>query len=244
MIKLKQDTKEGLLVIFALIVMYLVFTFPMVFLEGQVESQQEQPTLEDTFVLTNGDEVIAYDSNRDGIIIIPVELSGIQIKGINKIKGDLTKVIIPEGIEKIGNEALKFLHLSEIILPNSLKYIGDEAFFNNDFSKIKLPEGIQYIGKSAFGYNEHLSIINIPSEIKVVKEKAFDFTNLSEKDKKFFKDCEIKEPIGFTKDVAVTTPKVMFHGFLLIVGIFILGYLKVNQEGDGDEDEDEDEDGE
>ena len=51
----------------------------------------------------------------------------------------LKSVIIPEGVETIGEAAFEFVELNEIILPKSLNEIGERAFEKKVI--IKAPKG-------------------------------------------------------------------------------------------------------
>lgn len=107
----------------------------------------------------------------------------------------LKKVTIGEGFEFLG--AQNFAHnnnsLEEVILPSTLKGIGFAAFQRNDYSyevggyfgknnpiKINLPESLEYIGQGAFQkVNLTNTKIDLPN-LKVLKDYAFQFSNISE----------------------------------------------------------------
>lgn len=111
-------------------------------------------------------------------------------RGFEKIN----KVILPEGITHIGDDAFNSCKISEIVLPStlvsigmyafantliqnidfpsSLKYIGRGAFDSCNLSDVVLPEGLEEIGISAF-YGCPLREIVIPSSVKEIGAYAF-----------------------------------------------------------------------
>lgn len=64
------------------------------------------------------------------------------------------KIVMPEGITKIGYQAFKDCYkLSSIIIPTSLTYIGEEAFYNcSKLRELTIPANVTNIDEDAF-YN-------------------------------------------------------------------------------------------
>ena len=75
-----------------------------------------------------------------------------------------TKVIIKEGITKIGNQSFrKSKNLKNIVLPETITKIGSYVFSESKFlEKIKIPESVANIGNAAFFGCENLEEVNIP----------------------------------------------------------------------------------
>lgn len=94
-------------------------------------------------------------------IIIPESLNGNPVLGIGdggwygifRNKG-LYSVVLPAGLEKIGNNAFADNSLAEVVLPSGLKSIGDKAFSSNDLKAIELPNSLVHIGQRAFAFND------------------------------------------------------------------------------------------
>ena len=61
-------------------------------------------------------------------------------------------VIVPEGIEIIGNWAfISFDKMNKIDLPNSLKEIGDYSFkFVDNLKELTIPDSVEKLGKAHF----------------------------------------------------------------------------------------------
>lgn len=90
----------------------------------------------------------------------------------------LEKVIIPEGVTTIGDEAFNSLDIpmsySEIKFPETLKSIEKDAFSNNDsVTKISLPDGLESIGTYAFAGNTSLVKVSIGDGITELSEGVF-----------------------------------------------------------------------
>ena len=95
------------------------------------------------------------------------------------IEPDCTTVIVPEGVEVIGESAFELLSydLEEVKFPTTLKRIEYQAFFAKNMKNIILPESLEYIGYQAFGslfsYNK-INSIHIGRNVKHIGEKAFE----------------------------------------------------------------------
>ena len=122
------------------------------------------------------------------------------IKSLNLAFSEYTKlekVILPEGIQKIGLDAFNgCINLQEINLPESIQIIEAGAFTGSSVRKIKLPENItqiydftfnccfslehilipetvESIGPAAFQYCTSLREITIPASVKIIQNSAF-----------------------------------------------------------------------
>lgn len=75
---------------------------------------------------------------------------------------NLTKVVIPEGVTAIGDEAFSGCgSLAEIRFPASLLSIGDDAFWGCDFTSVTLPASLTSLGSGVWQYNRNLAAINV-----------------------------------------------------------------------------------
>jgi hypothetical protein len=92
------------------------------------------------------------------------------------VLGDKTSVIIPEGIEVIGDKALtKKKNLQEITLPTTLRKIGRDAFCDCDALKtIVIPASVERISAYAFADCDSLKSVHFESLPKELNRKAFD----------------------------------------------------------------------
>lgn len=94
---------------------------------------------------------------------------------LKKYDGKDEKVIVPQGVTKIGKEAFCYCKsLTEVILPQGLISIGEGAFQGcENLSKIVLPQGVVDIGAEAFMYCDGLKEITLPQSVKAVRSGAF-----------------------------------------------------------------------
>lgn len=84
-----------------------------------------------------------------------------------------TTVTIPEGYDRVGNEAFANSSITNINFPKSLTLIGESAFYNcKNIASITLNEGLENIGKKAF-MDTHLTALNFPSTLKIIHDEAF-----------------------------------------------------------------------
>ena len=75
----------------------------------------------------------------------------------------LTSIIIPEGVQTIGNYAFANNKLTIIIIPSSVKYIGDYAFSNNPLLENIILKCNYFIpgGNNIFDTDKIISFINV-----------------------------------------------------------------------------------
>ena len=91
-------------------------------------------------------------------------------KVIGVADSSITEVIIPEGIETIGDYAFKGCwQLNTVKLPYSLKKIGFGAFVGTHLKEMAIPEGVEEIEEAAF-YDSGLSVVSLPSTLKILEE--------------------------------------------------------------------------
>lgn len=117
------------------------------------------------------------------------------------------KVILPEGLKKIGDKAFALVGNIELVLPSTLETIGSECFSYSSFRSLDmsncvslkelpekafekceylveviLPEGLKKIGNSAFEKCKRLEKVNIPSTVEYIGEKAFQYCAIEQID--------------------------------------------------------------
>ena len=86
----------------------------------------------------------------------------------------LSKVILPEGLKKIGKHAFDSSGLRHINLPDSLKEIGYAAFAGcTQLALGTLPANLRRIGTAAF-FNTAISTITIPKNVIHIGRRVFN----------------------------------------------------------------------
>ena len=92
---------------------------------------------------------------------------------LKKYTGTSLKVIIPDNIKIIDENAFKDSRLEEIIFNDSLEEINDYAFRNCNFKILNFPKSLKKIGKFAFSCNKNLKNIVLNEKLQIIDEYAF-----------------------------------------------------------------------
>ncbi len=87
--------------------------------------------------------------------------------------GNVTKVVLPEGMRSIGYGAFRSSPLAEINLPSTIVEIGDYAFRTTQLRGIEIPEGVTAIGSSVFASCEQLATVALPRTLESIGTGAF-----------------------------------------------------------------------
>ena len=93
-------------------------------------------------------DAIATDEEN---LVIPGKMQGYPVKAIGTLEleearepvilndqKELNKIIVPEGVEIIGQSSFEKVHAREVILPKTLKEIGERAFWNSKITYVRL----------------------------------------------------------------------------------------------------------
>ena len=120
----------------------------------------EQPVIPSVGLATevNGDGTCTitglgncYDEN----IIIPLDINGMEVTEIGEAafkNSDITKVVIPGSVQKIGKSAFEGCeYLEDIVIEDGVEEIGERAFaFIYQEGSIEFSDSVTVIGKDAF----------------------------------------------------------------------------------------------
>jgi hypothetical protein len=105
---------------------------------------------------------------------------GTLIKVLDK---NITKVIIPNNVIKIGNYAFSFTKLKEVIIPDSVTTIGWGAFNNClNLTSVRIGNNVETISYNAFGECVNLTNVTIGDSVKTIGRNAFENTSITEVD--------------------------------------------------------------
>ena len=100
--------------------------------------------------------------------MIPKKIDGKKVVeiGIDAFKtienfGDieLTKVVIPNTVRKIGQRAFNDCKIKEVSIPDSVIEIGLNAFEGNLLTNLTIPSSVEIIGSGAFGFNQLTKVV-------------------------------------------------------------------------------------
>lgn len=89
-------------------------------------------------------------------------------------RSDISSVILPEGLESIGQRAFYYNDLEEADLPPSVRYVQDEAFRAcYGLLDAEFPPNLTYIGFEAFRDCRSLTELTIPNTVGYIGGGAF-----------------------------------------------------------------------
>jgi len=106
-----------------------------------------------------------YDGINGGTVVIPDEINGLPVIGIN-------------------NRAFEQKDVLQVTLPKNLKYIGDHAFAFSGITSIVIPEGVTDIAEGAFSGCANLAEVRFPKSLKRIGVSAFNGTPVKDEMKK------------------------------------------------------------
>ena len=96
-----------------------------------------------------------------------------------KYHGEDTEVIIPDGVNIIGERAFyEFMNmnLQKVIIPESVSIIQEEAFhYCRNLRSVSIPHSVTHIGKGAFSFCYCLTDLNLPPDLKVISDMLFSW---------------------------------------------------------------------
>ena len=120
-----------------------------------------------TLPLTNKTRVLSESAGAlVDKMVVPTQV-------ISKLNPVPTTVTIPEGYDRVGDEAFANSSITKIIFPKSLTLIGERAFENcKNIASITLNEGLENIGKKAF-MSTSLTTLKFPSTLQIIHDEAF-----------------------------------------------------------------------
>ena len=150
------------------------------------EDEYELPTPTSEFYLFDGcylnDAKIPQSgtwtySNSGGHLVAkwdsPLTIENNIVKSCDK---SISKVIIPDGVTSIGNNAFfECTSLTSITIPDSVTSIGGAAFFKcTSLASIIIPDSVTSIGAATFKYCTSLTSIIIPDSVTSIGAATFD----------------------------------------------------------------------
>lgn len=121
-----------------------------------------------TLPLTNKTSVLSESTGAlVDKMVVPTQV-------VSTLNSGLTTVTIPEGYDRVGNEAFANSSITKVNFPNSLTLIGESAFYNCiNITTLTFNEGLENIGKKAFMDLKYLTALNFPSTLKIIHDEAF-----------------------------------------------------------------------
>lgn len=159
----------------------MLFAFTLVFAGDHAIclSNDEQLTADGQylFLVNDGEITILTYYGHEAIVSIPEQINGIPVTKIGKdafsYLDTIWRVIVPENVNEIQDEAFEGSSLKDIILPESLTTIGDSVFAESDICSVYIPKSVTNIGRACFYECSYLSAVYVEGSIKTIPEYCF-----------------------------------------------------------------------
>lgn len=85
----------------------------------------------------------------------------------------LHRIVLPEGLERIGDNAFRESYISHINFPSTLKSIGERAFNDSKLLNAIMNDSITFIGNYAFENCMYLTTVHYPKSMTWVPDHCF-----------------------------------------------------------------------
>lgn len=159
-------------------------------LEGEGVLPQDIVTIGDWRISPSRAMIVGYNKLQElyektpvseRILEIPTEIGGVKITSIGASvfeypkfgKGEITRVVIPEGITEINESAFANAGIKELVLPQTLENIYASAFKNQRLTQLSIPQHVRYIGDNAFENVGSVKQLILPDSIQELGREAF-----------------------------------------------------------------------
>ena len=124
------------------------------------------------------------------------EIESYCFSNCHKLQG---KLVVPEGVERLGDGSFASTSITSISLPNTIREIGDECFKNctklveNQNGKLVFPERIERLGNRSFKGCHSLKNIELPNALREIGDQCFMWCDIRSLD---FTNCKNLRSIG------------------------------------------------
>ena len=177
-------------------------------LETDTESVEKDETLPQKS-LEDFPEAFLVEYNEDGLVVL------------TDYRGEGGEVIIPDGIQVIGNGAFdgvlyyenisrffpKYKTITSVYIPDTVTVISDYAFqylvsAKDGLHTVRMSSNIEYIGKAAFASNHYLEKVTfdaLPEHTVRIADEAFCYCES-------LTEITLPDSVLMGKDVFISTP--------------------------------------
>ena len=154
---------------------------------GLTSANQEATELVFTYASIQGGDSFTYPVTKVNIqAFYKSKLKKVDMSKLTSLKEfdyngfmdskDLTEIILPEGLQRLGVSTFKGCSsLKEITLPSTLLSIGNYDFEGTALTELTIPANVNYIGMNIFGFWDSLLRINMENPVPPTgfDDKAF-----------------------------------------------------------------------
>ena len=151
---------------------------------GSIRSIDKEPVIGDYVFVRTPDwkyKLVAYTGKGKAELVLPEQVDGHDYDiddDVFRRNTDITKVTLPVGVKKIGNDAFKDCYNLEEINLENVKKIGNDAFnYCYNLEEINL-ENVEEIGEYAFISCYNLSKVRFGNALKSIGNAAFAYVPL------------------------------------------------------------------
>lgn len=116
-------------------------------------------------------QLFSIDMSETDVTEIPAQQFSRYAKSDSK--SYLHKIVLPKGLEKIGDKAFDCTYAEDIVFPVTLKSIGEYAFSNCRIREAIIPDGVTSISNFAFLECRSLTKLHYPAGTTVVPNECF-----------------------------------------------------------------------
>ncbi len=113
------------------------------------------------------------------VVVIPDRINGLSVTKIGEKAFEncktIKKVILPRGLDVIGNRAFQGSGINSIVLPENLSIIEENAFSYSELESIHITSKVKKIPSLAFANCDKLEKISFSNGITSIEYHAFEF---------------------------------------------------------------------
>ena len=114
-----------------------------------------------------------YELSEDGTLVISGTGEITKKFGEDSaVQHKIKKIIMEEGIEKIGERAFAFCNAKEVDLPQTLKKMGKQAFYYTLIKTVNIPQSVSEYGKDIFMHSD-VETAYLPDNMKEIPSGFF-----------------------------------------------------------------------
>ena len=118
----------------------------------------------------NEDEQINQKISK---IIIEEGIEKIGEESFASLNHQKMDIVLPDSLIEIGEEAFHFSWITNIQFPKNLKKISDDAFETNFLERVFLPDSLEELGIHAFSHGENLKEVRFPIHMTTIPSSSF-----------------------------------------------------------------------
>lgn len=150
---------------------------------------------------------------------------------LKKYNGESQEVTIPNNVVEIGDDVFSGMEITKIIIPNSVKRIGKGAFKKClGLNKIIIPDSVTEINCTAFSNCENLVEVKLSKNLQKIKDWTFSYCYK-------LRQIDIPDNITFISDYAfylckslktIVLKNIKYIGSLAFSGCSNIEYIEIS----------------